>query len=343
MKRNNLLIIAACVVVATLVLVIVLATGTPHVTPPPVVAIIYGSEKGDLSYTDSASRGLTDAQKTLNFIPVEYTPRNYHDITGLLNGSAGPAAPAKPGLVVTVGFQYAGETKQLAAENPKVKFLAIDQTGIGSDNLRALEITSYGDSYLAGVLAANASKTHKVGIILGMPTTLLEGFRQGFTDGVRAADQNVTIGSAYVQDTVDGFSDPVHAGEIASGMYNNGTDVIYAVAGYSGTGIIDEAKKGPGRYVIGVDSDQTYLGPSVVLASAMKRVDVAVRSGIDTFMSGSFTGGEQAVGLKEGMTELVFNPAFEKYNTTVQAWDVQAQDEELKYLAIRANGVSRTV
>ena len=58
-----------------------------------------------------------------------------------------------------------------------------------------------------------------------------------------------------------GFFDPVRGAEIASGMYTNGADVVYAVAGYSNIGVVREAKKAPGRYIIGVDSDQTYLGP----------------------------------------------------------------------------------
>ena len=99
-------------------------------------------------------------------------------------------------------------------------------------------------------------------------------------------------------------------------------------------GAIREAKKAPGRYIIGVDSDQTHLGPGVVLASAVKRVDRVVYTGIGEYLNGSFTGGEQAAGLKEGVTGLSFNPKFAAYNSTVRAWEAKAQEEEAKYLAV---------
>ena len=118
-------------------------------------------------------------------------------------------------------------------------------------------------------------------------------------------------------------------------MYSGGADVIYTVAGHSGIGTITEAKKFPGRYIIGVDSDQTSLGSRVVLASAVKRIDRAVYTGIHDFVNGTFTGGEQTVGLREGMTGLTFNPAFSSYSATVSAWGEKAQEEEARYLATR--------
>ena len=126
---------------------------------------------------------------------------------------------------------------------------------------------------------------------------------------------------------------PDVAGTIARGMYANGTDVIYTVAGYSGTGAITEAKAGPGRYIIGVDADQTHLGPGVVLASAVKHVDRVVYTGIREFMDGTFAGGNKVAGLRDGVTGLTFNPAFSSYNATVSAWEPKAEAAEEKYLA----------
>jgi basic membrane protein A len=115
-------------------------------------------------------------------------------------------------------------------------------------------------------------------------------------------------------------------------MYRDGADVIYLVAGYSNTGAIAEARAAPGRYVIGVDADQTHLGPSVVLASAVKRVDRVVYSGIEEYLNGSFTGGGEVVGLSEGITGLSFNPRFAAYNATVSAWEDRARGEEERYV-----------
>jgi basic membrane protein A len=301
--------------------------------PAPVVWIVYGSEKGDLSYTDAAYRGIQAAEREMPVTVREFVPEDVEALPALL---AETPDHERPGLVITVGFQYAELVQQLAAEHPAISFLAIDTTGIGSANIQSYEITSYGDSYLAGVLAASATRTGRVGIIMGMQTPLLDTFIRGYTDGALAVNRSIVADHAYVhQYSTEGFTDPEEAGRIAERMYRNGTDVIFTGAGISNTGVVAAAKAGPGRYAIGTDSDQTHLGPEVVIASAVKRVDRVVHTGIARYRNGTFRGGNTVAGLKEGATGIVYNPAFAAYNATVGAWDARAADEEEKYLRAR--------
>jgi basic membrane protein A and related proteins len=143
------------------------------------------------------------------------------------------------------------------------------------------------------------------------------------------------------QYSTEGFSDPEEAGRIAEGMYRKGTDVIYTCAGYSNTGAISAAKNTTGRYIIGNDSDQSPLGPEFVLASAVKKVDRIVYTGIEEHLNGSFKGGKEVAGLKDGATGMVFNPKFASYNETVSAWEAQAWVEEEKYLRSRSLPVQK--
>jgi basic membrane protein A and related proteins len=326
--------------VACLVLLLVAAgcsqpaPAVPASATPPAVYIVYGSEKGDLSYTDSACEGLAAAHRDFSVPIREFVPRDFETLPALLNGTA---SPQRPGLVITVGFQYADFTRTLAEQYPDIRFLAIDQAGIGSGNLQSCEITSYGDSYLAGVLAASATRNGHVGIIPGMQSDVLDAFLQGYTDGARAVNASIVVDHAYVHpSSTDGFADPAAAGRIADGMWQNGTDVIFTCAGYSNTGAFDTARNTTGRYIIGTDADQSPLGPAFVLASAVKRVDRAVYSGIAEELNGTFTGGDRVVGLKDGATGMVYNPAFASYNATVSAWEVRAQQAEGVYLASRS-------
>ena len=89
-----------------------------------------------------------------------------------------------------------------------------------------------------------------------------------------------------------------------------------------------------------MDSDQTDLGPSVILASAVKRVDRVVYTGIAEYLNGSFTGGERVAGLQDGVTALVFNPKFAAYNETVSLWTGKAQEAETRYLAGRKGTIA---
>lgn len=75
---------AAVVVLAAIVAVSVI----PHEPAVPVVYIVYPSEKGDLSYTDSAYQGLVAAQKEISFTIKEFTPRESDTLS---RGDAGRA------------------------------------------------------------------------------------------------------------------------------------------------------------------------------------------------------------------------------------------------------------
>jgi len=60
-----------------------------------------------------------------------------------------------------------------------------------------------------------------------------------------------------------------------------------------------------------------------------------VESGIREFMNGTFSGSEQVLRLKDGGTDLVFNPEFAGYRNTVDVWRERAEMEEVRYLAGR--------
>lgn len=316
------------------VIALVLLAGAVYVTTPrdpvlPQVAIAYSLEKGDLSYIDSAYRGVWLAQEEMAFDKHELYSLDDDAIFALLHRGG----TEKSGLVITISYAFNDTTQRLARENPDVRFVGLDQQGSDLPNLRMCEVTAYGGSYLAGVLAAKASKSRHIGIIYGTRSALLESFGQGFRDGARAADPSVTIAGEYIEEnSVLGFNNPDRAQAIARSMYGNGTDVIYTVAGYSGSGVIAEAKRAPGRYVIGVDSDQTDLGPRVVLASVVKHMDRAVYDSIAMHLNGTFTGGDRVIGLKEGATELVFNPRFAVYKDEVLSWEERARKAEARFL-----------
>ena len=142
-------------------------------------------------------------------------------------------------------------------------------------------------SYLVGVAAALKTTTNKIGFIGGVSGIgLIEKFEAGFTAGAQSVNPDIEVTVAYITEFPDfaGFEDPARAKEIASAMYSEGADIIYAAAGLSGSGMFQAARglraTGTKVWGIGVDSDQyNTVDPSVqefVLTSMLKRVDVAV-------------------------------------------------------------------
>ena len=65
------------------------------------------------------------------------------------------------------------------------------------------------------------------------------------------------------------------------------------MAGQCGLGALDAAKE-KGVQGIGVDADQSYLGPHI-LTSALKKVDVAVFDAIKRAQAGKFKGGTDVI------------------------------------------------
>ena len=85
---------------------------------------------------------------------------------------------------------------------------------------------------------------------------------------------------------------------IASQMYNNNADIIFACAGDSGVGVLECAKE-TGKFAIGVDRDQNDIAPENILTSAMKKVNEGVFNVVKDLSEGNFDGGKTLVfGLK---------------------------------------------
>jgi basic membrane protein A len=76
---------------------------------------------------------------------------------------------------------------------------------------------------------------------------------------------------------------------IALNQIAAGSKVVFNVAGPCGLGTLDAAK-GKKVWGIGVDVDQSYLGPHI-LTSAVKRVDLWVLRVITAAKNGKFKGG----------------------------------------------------
>ena len=115
--------------------------------------------------------------------------------------------------------------------------------------------------------------------------------------GAKAANPNVNVEIDY-----SGQFPPSAAPkckELALKQIANGSQVVFQVAGGCGLGALSAAKE-KGVWGIGVDADQSYLGPSI-LTSGIKKVDVAVYTAMKQTQDGTFKGGRDLVfDLKNG-------------------------------------------
>jgi basic membrane protein A len=176
--------------------------------------------------------------------------------------------------------------------------------GPAAENAAGLVFSEEQGSYLVGVAAALKSTTGKIGFIGGVSGIgLIEKFEAGYIAGAKSVNPDIEVTSSYITEFPEfaGFESPDRAREIASAMYSEGADIIYAAAGLSGSGMFQaaaESSEATGTKVwgIGVDSDQyNTVDPAVrdyVLTSMIKRVDVAVYNITKAVVEGTFTPGE---------------------------------------------------
>ena len=76
--------------------------------------------------------------------------------------------------------------------------------------------------------------------------------------------------------------------ELALNQINAGSKVVFQVAGACGLGVISAGMQTKTQ-VIGVDADQGYLAPTLVLTSAEKRVNTGVFAAIKDLKAGKFS------------------------------------------------------
>jgi basic membrane protein A len=262
--------------------------------------------RGDQSFNDSAADGIDRAIEDFGITVNEVTPTD-----ASARGTDLQLQAENADLVIGVGFSFATDAGTVAADNPDTLFAIVDDAMVDpdtgdpvADNVAGLVFAEEQGSYLVGVAAALKSETGKIGFIGGVSGIgLIEKFEAGYIAGAESINPDIEVTSSYITEfpDFDGFESPDRAREIASAMYDEDADIIYAAAGLSGSGMFQaaaEASEASGTKVwgIGVDSDQ-YLtvDPEVqeyVLTSMLKRVDTSVYEITKAALEDDFSPGE---------------------------------------------------
>jgi basic membrane protein A len=219
-------------------------------------------------------------------------------------------------FIVTPGFKF--ETAIFAAQDKytDAKFVLID----GSPNNGAFDATrkekvgpntvsvffaEQESGFIAGVASAVQVKTGDFGFIGGMEIPPVQKFNWGFQQGVAYANANLGTKITIKPENViyqGTFSDVAAGQQLAAQMYDKGVKVIFAAAGGVGVGAINEAKAraAKGVWIVGVDVDQYSqgeyeTGKSIILTSAMKKIDQASYDMIKADLDGKFPGGQTLI------------------------------------------------
>ena len=333
MKKNLL------VVVLVIILGLCLSS-TIFAAEPLLVGMVFDiGGKGDKSFNDSASRGLAWAKADFDIKRIELEPGVGADREINLRTLASIGYD----LIIGVGFLFTDAIIAVADEFPDTKFAIVDGFIPDKPNVMAMLFPEPHGSFLVGMIAGlKAQEDGKdiVGFVGGMDIPLIRGFEAGYIAGVGYVYPECKILSAYAGDTPVAFADPVKGKELALSQYDAGAWIIYHASGLTGAGVF-EAGKERKRYVIGVDSNQNFMGniaetgENYGLTSMLKQVDVAVYLAIKAAVEGTFAGGIEVFGLDRyatvgGITYAGVGYAIDKYNKDLISAEMIAKVEEAK-------------
>jgi basic membrane protein A len=190
----------------------------------------------------------------------------------------------------------------VALKFPQTKFLypfPIQFLKHRPKNVQGLDFHDWEASYLAGYLAGLMEKRRPgkdlVSAVGGFSVGAVDMLIAGYRAGARKADPGITTLDGYAND----FLDPAKCKAVALHQIGAGSGVVFDVAGACGIGALEAAKE-RGVWGVGVDVDQSFLGPRI-LTSAVSQVDVAVYSAIRSLARGTLkTGGNTVWDLRNG-------------------------------------------
>ena len=222
-------------------------------------------------------------------------------------------------IIVGVGFNLANPTAKMAKANPDIWFIGVDHdpcinaagdvdttftdcSGVIATLLPKYIAINYAEDqagYLAGIVAASASKSGVIGAIGGVAICgPCVRYIQGYALGAQSVNPSIQVKVAWVtaSDFVKGFFDQTGGTTFGQQFItqNAGLDVLFQVAGNTGNGVIDAACAA-GIDAIGVDVDQyqSYAASQAcILTSAEKHLAVSVSTSIQEIAADTAKGGK---------------------------------------------------
>ncbi|MHA1967071.1 MAG: BMP family lipoprotein [Candidatus Hodarchaeales archaeon] len=293
----------------------------------PSIAIVFApGELGINMFNDVAYQGLVDANTTY-FGQFTYT---YAEPVTNDESEDDVLSFAEQGydLIICVGFPFYDILNKNAPSYPEQRFTLIDSL-LDLNNVSSITFKEQEGSFLVGAMAAMTTQTGKVGFLGGKDIYLINKFLAGYQQGVHFINSSINITPAYSPNLDNCWGDIEGGKLVGEKLLSEGNDIIYTAAGRTGLGAIQAVNESTGVYAIGVDTDQDYLAKGKILASMLKKINVAVYNSIEDIILGNWSDGHTELDLADdgvGISPMTYtasvkNGAFTFNNVTRTRWE----------------------
>jgi len=166
------------------------------------------------------------------------------------------------------------------------------------------ETASQEGAYLAGVLAAKASKSGTIGIVTSADDTNWNKMSGGFIAGARSVDPNIKILSAQIGQA--GYADSAGGKRVTKTLIAGGADVIIGMGDGSSFGMLQAVEQANGAKFIDVIGDKTSVDKKgVLLSSVLWNFEPAFKQAIEDIDNGTFGKEVYTLNLENGGISLL--------------------------------------
>jgi basic membrane protein A and related proteins len=261
--------------------------------------------------------GLNDKSfNHLAYVGLEKAKTDFHIVDSVTESKSGNDyvpnltnfASKNYDLVIGVGFLMQEAIGTVSGQFPKIHFAIIDGAGTDKDgkdlkhpNVESLFFKEQDAGAMVGVIAGWIEKNgkgkknkHVIGAVGGISIPPVNHYIAGYMWAAKMEDPSIQVKIGYSND----FTDPAKCKGVAQSQISAGSDVEFQVAGGCGLGVLQAAGQA-GISSIGVDADQKDADPSVI-ASALKKVDVATYTAIQNVVNGQFQAGALTFSIQNG-------------------------------------------
>ena len=238
------------------------------------VALLLEDAAPDQGWNDLLRQGLEQARKELG-VRTAVVVAPPQGSNGLTQEGIFRAAARQADLVLLSGARLHEILRNNAANFRQTKFGCID-TGIRAANIMCVTFADEQAAFLAGALLSQlhrhgllpAPRTRAagdeltLGWLAGEDDPQLKSMLNGFVEGVRLESP----GARVINGVAGSYSSPEKGRAKAEELLGLDINALAVLAGRAGLGAV-EAAIAQGRPLVGVDKDQQFLAPKLMLTS----------------------------------------------------------------------------
>ncbi len=199
--------------------------------------------------------------------------------------------PSLPDLVEPILHQF-----------PNQKFILMDATKEGNQNIHTVCYNQYEQSYITGYIGGLMSKSHKLALIAAQEYPVMnEIIFPYFVKGAQAAYASSTVDFRIVGN----WYDATKGAEIADAVAKAGIDVILPICGGASQGVITSAVNNK-VYITWFDDNGFAKAPGTIISSSVMEQKKMSYNVTKEFLDGNTPWGiAKMVGIKEGFVDFV--------------------------------------